>query len=296
MARVVVGKCKACGKDLRVKEGAVRPNMRLTCKCGEMNEVGEALADMEPAERIHVLLEGLQGNTDRISSALCPGEIERIVKHGKADDLEELRKNIQPLSVLLASDATPGRETIMDCLGRLGDEDATRGLIGLAKSDPSSGVRRAAVRSLGNLFYQNYIHPFLAHAVESELEVIRLPPGFAGYTLPGRDAYEEYEKAHNIIFVEFKRGDEAIVTCIGEVAATDSDEDVRRCAVQTLRGLKHEHGRTFLERATRDSNVATCEIAEDALSELNQAMGTFELQSCSRPRGKGDAPRWKFWK
>jgi len=45
MARVAVGHCTACGRELRVKDGAVRPKMRLTCTCGQLNEVGSDLSD-----------------------------------------------------------------------------------------------------------------------------------------------------------------------------------------------------------------------------------------------------------
>lgn len=37
--RVVAGRCESCGRELRVKAGALRPAMRLTCKCGYLNLV-----------------------------------------------------------------------------------------------------------------------------------------------------------------------------------------------------------------------------------------------------------------
>ena len=270
--------------------------MHLTCKCGVVNNIGEALSAMEPAERVRVLLQGLQGDSDRISPSLCPEELARIVKRGDPNDLEQLRQNMQTLCALLPREDIPGRVTIIESLGHLGDEQACRSLMDVAKSDQRPEIRRTAVRSLGNLFYQNYIHPFLAQAVESKLEIIRIPPGFSAYTLPEKNAYEEYEKAHNIIFAAFSSGNEDIVSCIGEVASSDSDEGVRHCAVQTLRGLKHQLAYTFLERATRDANVATCEIAEEAIVELSKAAGPFPLQPCPRPRKKRAGAWWKFWK
>ena len=43
-ARVVVGKCEHCGRDLRVKASAVRPSMNLTCKCGRTNRITDPAA------------------------------------------------------------------------------------------------------------------------------------------------------------------------------------------------------------------------------------------------------------
>jgi hypothetical protein len=37
--RVTVGRCTACGRDLRIKAHAVRPTLHLTCKCGAKNTV-----------------------------------------------------------------------------------------------------------------------------------------------------------------------------------------------------------------------------------------------------------------
>lgn len=39
MARVVVGKCGACGADLRVKDHAVAASLHLTCRCGHHQDV-----------------------------------------------------------------------------------------------------------------------------------------------------------------------------------------------------------------------------------------------------------------
>jgi hypothetical protein len=38
-SRVVVGKCRSCDRQLRVKASGIRPSMRLTCKCGKVNLV-----------------------------------------------------------------------------------------------------------------------------------------------------------------------------------------------------------------------------------------------------------------
>jgi predicted Zn-ribbon and HTH transcriptional regulator len=38
-AKVVVGKCEQCGRELRMKASAVRPSMSLTCKCGSLNRI-----------------------------------------------------------------------------------------------------------------------------------------------------------------------------------------------------------------------------------------------------------------
>jgi len=49
-SRVAVGTCFSCGRELKVKAGAVRPTMKLTCKCGAANVV-ECVA-ATPAEAI----------------------------------------------------------------------------------------------------------------------------------------------------------------------------------------------------------------------------------------------------
>ena len=281
MVRVTVGNCAACGKELRVKEGAVRPKMRLTCKCGHVTELGQAFSDLKPEELVQMLLQGLQSKDQRISPALCPSEIERLVKCHQEREIEQLRLNINELCKTLGQTDTPGRPTLVWCLGALGESEATGTLIRILHSDSDPEMRQQAIRSLGNIFYQNYIHLFLKRAVESELEIIRLPPGFVGYTLPEKTAYEEYEKAHDIIFVEFDGGDEKIIAAIGETSLQDEEETVRQSAVLTLRSLKHRRARTYFMKACSDSNLAIQEIAEDALSELDQAISSFSLDSTS---------------
>lgn len=39
--RITVGRCDKCNRELRVKASGVRTGMRLTCKCGHVNVVGE---------------------------------------------------------------------------------------------------------------------------------------------------------------------------------------------------------------------------------------------------------------
>ena len=46
MAKVRVGSCRECGRDLRVKAGSVKPRMRLTCRCGAANDLSLAAADL----------------------------------------------------------------------------------------------------------------------------------------------------------------------------------------------------------------------------------------------------------
>ena len=46
--RVSVGRCTACGRDLKVKERAVRPVMNLTCKCGSKNKIETASEPSPP--------------------------------------------------------------------------------------------------------------------------------------------------------------------------------------------------------------------------------------------------------
>jgi hypothetical protein len=43
--RVVVGKCASCGRELRMKENAIRPKVHLTCKCGAANEIASRLRE-----------------------------------------------------------------------------------------------------------------------------------------------------------------------------------------------------------------------------------------------------------
>lgn len=37
--RIAVGKCQACGRELRVKASGIQKQMKLTCKCGVINTV-----------------------------------------------------------------------------------------------------------------------------------------------------------------------------------------------------------------------------------------------------------------
>ena len=150
-------------------------------------------------------------------------------------------------------------------------------LLTILRSDTDSTARIYAVRSLGNIFYQTYIHPFLERAAREELKVIRAQ---FGYNLPARAEYEEYdERGHDIVSVELRGGDERIIRAIGEAATNDAVDDVRRHAARTLRGLKHQSGRSFLDRAKSDSAVDVRQIAAEALGELNSALGQFPLGS-----------------
>src|SRR3990170_6880508 len=97
MARVTVGNCSACGRELRVKDGAVRPRMKLTCTCGHLNDIGQDLSELKPDRRVLLLLDGLEGKDSRMSSDLCARELQRLVKHGSAADLQELKQSIRRL-------------------------------------------------------------------------------------------------------------------------------------------------------------------------------------------------------
>jgi len=221
MARVVVGKCTKCGKELHVKEGGVRPKMKLTCKCGQTNEIGQDLGNLTPLERVEIILNCLQGEDNRISSNLCAAELERIVKRAQPDEIDCLLSRRDVLSKLAAQQNVPGQRTIIWCLGQLGHVDGAATLLDLVKSEAYAPTREAAIRALGNIFYQSYIHPFLTKAVDQGLKIVRLPPGFGGYTLPGKNKYKAYETATEIVCTEFTGGDERIIEAIGFVATQD---------------------------------------------------------------------------
>ena len=47
VARVTVGTCSSCGHDLRMKAHAIKPVVRLTCKCGKGSEIHVAAEILE---------------------------------------------------------------------------------------------------------------------------------------------------------------------------------------------------------------------------------------------------------
>jgi len=267
----------ACGHELRVKEGSIRPKMRLTCKCGQTNEIGRDLCELSPDERIEILIDGLEGKQASINTDICSREIGKILQHGSEADLQSLRKAIPRLRDLAKQEQSPNRESFLHILADLRDTVGVKYLQMTIQSAPNPDNRRHALRALGRIFYEDYIHPFLKRAAKERLEIIRLPPGFVGYSLPDRRHYEEYEKAHNIIYVEFIGGDEETIGAIGAASIKDPDDGVRWSAVHTLRGLKHQSARVYLEKAKTDSCVGTQEIAQDALAEFNEALGRYSL-------------------
>jgi hypothetical protein len=46
MAKITVGKCENCGRELKVKEGSAKSIMHLTCKCGWHGYVGDTPGDV----------------------------------------------------------------------------------------------------------------------------------------------------------------------------------------------------------------------------------------------------------
>jgi hypothetical protein len=49
--RISIGKCEACGRDIRVRGGNVSPGTRLTCRCGHVTTFGVKPAKEKPLRR-----------------------------------------------------------------------------------------------------------------------------------------------------------------------------------------------------------------------------------------------------
>jgi hypothetical protein len=58
-SRIDVGTCSNCGRTLRVKPNGLQKKMRLTCKCGHVNElfIDQAVLSRNPNQRAPVVLE-----------------------------------------------------------------------------------------------------------------------------------------------------------------------------------------------------------------------------------------------
>ncbi len=51
MARVVVGQCPVCGKELKAKEDAIIPKMQFTCACGERPRIEDLVNCSEAGQQ-----------------------------------------------------------------------------------------------------------------------------------------------------------------------------------------------------------------------------------------------------
>ena len=68
MAKITVGKCENCGRELKVKEGSAKPIMHLTCKCGWHGYVGGAPGDVLKCENCG---ERIPIDTYKANQGLC---------------------------------------------------------------------------------------------------------------------------------------------------------------------------------------------------------------------------------
>lgn len=149
MSKVVVGKCTVCGRELRVKAGAVKPFMHLTCKCGAKNEVQATNAVLEESRRL---------------SSTIDNEVVRLVKGLDSKDpsvsgpeghaaqrLIELGSAAVPFLVsVLKGERRGNRWVTALILGRIADKSSVVALVDVLKnSSEDEGVRAGAAEALG---------------------------------------------------------------------------------------------------------------------------------------------------
>ena len=93
MAKVSVGKCCKCGKDLKVKERAAKPLMRLTCTCGWVGYVGYNICEI--CEKKLIAING--EDPDSACPGQCNNELIRREEKRKSDNfihtVSQLRDN-----------------------------------------------------------------------------------------------------------------------------------------------------------------------------------------------------------
>ena len=136
MARVTVGNCRSCGRELKVKEGAVRPLMKLTCTCGQVTEVGE-----DSADSLVAVLEGSDLEA-RLAAALklSKANDSRLTARSTDALIAMLRDN--KVALRLAAAAQLSRLRNPQALERMRDPEVGRSLVSLFLNEVASTAGR----------------------------------------------------------------------------------------------------------------------------------------------------------
>jgi len=147
MSRVSVGKCPACGHELKVKAHAVKPNLYLTCKCGNRIQIHPDNAAINESKRA--------ANTVQHQLSLLSKSL-----HGKKADLAltnfvishgfKRPEIIQAARDVLSGEMVGDRITAVTVLAYLNTADCIDALA-LALRDDDAKVRRTAARALVKL-------------------------------------------------------------------------------------------------------------------------------------------------
>jgi hypothetical protein len=294
MPRVIVGNCSRCGRELRVKEGAVQPKMRLTCSCGQVNTIGQDLTNLGVAERAKWLLDTIASKNSQINSNVLSAEMQKLLKE---ENIPALAEFLPRICSLANNPEIDNRDILIKCLQHLGgqtasetlwsiaefdkdtwirsraihaivalhESDAAAKFISLLHANPDSGLKWYIIPALGEIFYQEYIYPC------SVLDTFKYGRNYT---------FADYKFDHSTIPVIFCGGDEEIIRFIGETAVNDPDNDIRLEALRTLKLLKHKIASSYLSDVFRNADdEARKIIAFEALNELKAANSEYSLDN-----------------
>jgi len=85
MARVTIGKCERCGRELQVKQEAAKAFMHLTCKCGWSGVVGE-----DRTYTCQICGKQRQAKTAKEKEeSVCPGACQQAMHQERLKRLQE---------------------------------------------------------------------------------------------------------------------------------------------------------------------------------------------------------------
>lgn len=147
MSRVSIGKCPACGQELKVKAHAVKPNLYLTCKCGNRIQIHPDDAAIDESKRA--------ANTVEHQLAL----LSKSIRGKKADlaltNFVNFHGFTKPEIIQAAKDVLSGvtvgdRFTVVTVLAHLNLADCID-VLALALRDNDAKVRRTAAKAIVKL-------------------------------------------------------------------------------------------------------------------------------------------------
>ena len=149
MARIAVGTCSSCGKELRVKAQAVKALMHLTCKCGATNTVRPSAALLQqseavassPQHEVASLIKRLDSKNPIVAG--CDGQA--------AQQLRDIGDPAVPYLIpVLKGEKKGNRGAVATILGRISDDRCIAALLEvLGDERESEEVRSAAAGAIG---------------------------------------------------------------------------------------------------------------------------------------------------
>jgi hypothetical protein len=185
MSRVSVGKCPVCGLELKVKAHAVKPNLWLTCKCGntiQLHPSDAAILESECAANT------VQHQLSLLSKRLCGNNADLALfnfvnAHGFTKP-----EIIQAASDVLSGVTIGDRVTAVAILAHL-NTAGCMDVLALALRDSEAKVRRIAAKALVRVGENGNA---LLRGVAADLTAA----GFAEASEELSHAALEYEKTH----------------------------------------------------------------------------------------------------